>query len=108
MFTKSKRYALGIAIAVSSATGCHSNPPPDQSLQPVYVTNAPPRVLRGEIYARPGSEFVWVDGYWGWRGTDYFWVPGRWTLPPSRGNRWMAGRWYRNRFGWYYVNGHWR
>src|ERR1700731_1514420 len=51
----------------------------------------PPRVVRVQP-ARPGPEFVWVDGYWYPVGRRYVWHAGYWTRPPYEGARWIAPR----------------
>lgn len=42
--------------------------------------------------ARPGPEFVWVEGYWYPVGRHYRWHEGYWTRPPYEGARWVAPR----------------
>jgi hypothetical protein len=49
----------------------------------------PPRVVR-VLPARPGPEFVWVDGYWYPVGNHYKWHAGYWTRPPYEGAHWVA------------------
>lgn len=49
----------------------------------------PPRVVR-VLPARPGPDFVWVDGYWYPVGNHYKWHAGYWTRPPYAGARWIA------------------
>jgi hypothetical protein len=48
-----------------------------------YYSSAPPPPVRVEARGvAPGAGFVWVDGYWGYRGGNYAWVPGNWVRPP--------------------------
>jgi hypothetical protein len=71
----------------------------------------PPPALRAEVaIERPGPDFVWIGGFWGWRPAlhNYEWVPGRWERPPRRGAIWVAPNWEHRRRGWYHVPGHWR
>lgn len=49
----------------------------------------PPRVVR-VLPARPGPEYLWVEGYWYPVGRHYRWHDGYWTLPPYGGARWIA------------------
>jgi len=49
----------------------------------------PPRVVH-VLPARPGPEFVWVEGYWYPVGHHYKWHEGYWTRPPYEGARWVA------------------
>ena len=73
-----------------------------------YARTAPPpaRVeVRG--YA-PGPGYVWLDGYWGYRGNSYAWTPGYWARPPRSRHTWEAGRWENRGGRYYYRNGRWR
>jgi len=36
--------------------------------------------------ARPGPEYVWVDGYWARTGWRRHWIPGYWMRRPYEGN----------------------
>jgi hypothetical protein len=40
----------------------------------------PPRVVRVQP-ARPGTDFIWVEGYWHPVGNHYKWHNGYWTRP---------------------------
>jgi hypothetical protein len=58
----------------------------------------PPRVVRVQS-ARPGPDFVWVDGYWYASGRKWKWHEGYWTRAPFAGARWIApryegGKWF--------------
>ena len=48
----------------------------------------PPRVVA--VPARPGPDFIWVDGYWYPVGGRYRWHGGYWTRPPYPGAHWTA------------------
>jgi hypothetical protein len=73
-----------------------------------YLGMAPPPP-RAEIrgYA-PGPGYVWVGGYWGYRGNNYYWNPGSWVRPPHRNARWEEGRWEHSSHGYYWRDGRWR
>jgi WXXGXW repeat (2 copies) len=65
---------------------------------------APPIAYR--VPPQPGSEFVWVEGYWYPQGHKYRWHDGYWTRPPFAGAYWVApyygsGRYYAG----YWENG---
>jgi len=62
----------------------------------------PPRVVR-VLPARPGPEFVFVEGYWYPVGHHYKWHDGYWTRPPYEGARWIAPRHDGERF----YEGYW-
>jgi len=51
----------------------------------------PPRVVR-VLPARPGADFVWIEGYWYPAGGRYRWHQGYWTRPPYAGARWVGPR----------------
>jgi hypothetical protein len=51
----------------------------------------PPRVVK-VVPARPGPEFVWVEGYWYPVGGHWKWHEGYWTRPPYVGARWVPPR----------------
>jgi hypothetical protein len=51
----------------------------------------PPRVVH-VLPARPGPDFVWVEGYWYPVGRHYRWHQGYWTRPPYAGAHWVGPR----------------
>ena len=61
----------------------------------------PPRVYR--VPARPGPEFMWVEGYWYPVGPRYVWHEGYWTRPPYEGAYWVEPYHLRGE----YFPGHW-
>jgi hypothetical protein len=62
----------------------------------------PPRVVY-VVPARPGPNYVWIDGYWHPHGKKYRWHNGYWTHPPYPGARWVAPRYDRQ----FYFEGYW-
>jgi hypothetical protein len=74
----------------------------------IYVRIAPPAPIIEARVVAPGPRYVWVPGYYGWRGGAYAWVAGRWEMPPRPRAVWVQGRWYQDRRGWYFREGHWR
>ena len=80
-------------VSISSAqvsVGVRIGPPP------------PPRIIRVHP-ARPGPDYIWVDGYWYAAGNRYRWHDGYWTRPPYGGARWVTPRYDRDRF----YEGYW-
>ena len=73
-----------------------------------YATSAPPPVRVEARGFAPGPGYVWIDGYWGYRGGNYAWVAGRWDRPPRARARWQPGRWETRRGRYYYREGRWR
>lgn len=73
-----------------------------------YASTPPPALRFEERGVAPGAGFVWIDGYWGYRGGAYAWVPGRWERPPRPRARWAPGRWEPRHGRYYYRDGRWR
>lgn len=71
------------------------------------VVMAPPPPARIE---RPGPPpvvgYLWIDGFWGWRGGRHEWVGGHWEAPRP-GYRWAPHRWDRDDRGWRERPGRW-
>lgn len=57
--------------------------------------------------ARPGNNYVHVQGHWVWRNGKYRWVNGYW-IKKKRGRTWAGGHWVKRGGNWYWVKGHWR
>jgi len=74
----------------------------------VYVRTGPPPVRAEVVAVSPGPGYVWVPGYYQYRGNSYVWVGGRYERPPRARARWVPSHWERDRRGWYFVDGHWR
>ena len=62
----------------------------------------PPRVVRVQPRS-PGTDYVWVGGYWYPVSGKYRWHEGYWTRPPYMGARWVGPRHDGERF----YEGHW-
>ena len=74
----------------------------------MYVRMGPPPP-RMEMRAHaPGSDYVWLPGYYRWDGVAYVWVGGYWARPPHPRAHWVPGRWEHTRRGWRFIQGHWR
>ncbi|SRR5579883_38390 len=74
-----------------------------------YYATAPPPPLRAEyIGAAPGPGYVWINGYWGWRGNTYTWVNGYYARPPRPHAVWVAPRWENYHGRYRFHEGHWR
>lgn len=106
-------------IGTNSWTGEHwryaqTTPPPAVTLAPsaapsvITVRDAPPppRVERRKV--RPGPDYVWVNGYWLYRGGRHVWVAGHWTTPPRGHHVWIEPRWERRPGGYVFIEGRWR
>jgi hypothetical protein len=82
--------AGGAAASGQVSIGIRIGPPP------------PPRVVR-VMPARPGTEWVWVQGYWYPVGRHYRWHEGYWTRPPYPGAHWVVPRYEGGEF----FEGYW-
>jgi hypothetical protein len=79
--------------------------------QPVVVATVPtspvppPEVAPG---VSPGSDYVWLAGYYNWVGDHYVWMPGTWVRAPQATAVWIPGRWVPTTGGYMWVPGHWQ
>jgi hypothetical protein len=75
----------------------------------VYYASAPPPPLRAEVVGvAPGPGYVWVNGYWGWRGNQHVWIGGSYMRPPRARAVWVAPRWEHRGGRYYFHEGRWR
>jgi hypothetical protein len=88
-------YAYCASVDVEATTG-----------DTTIVVKEPPAMRRETIPAAPEPEYVWVNGYWAWRGR-WVWVPGHWEVPPSDYTAWEGGTWVRVDGGWRWKPGRW-
>jgi hypothetical protein len=79
-------------------------PPPPQQ---VVVVTAPPPPRHEVVYGRPGPGYVWINGYWAWRGGRHVWIAGHWEMPPRRDVHWIEPRWERRGRSYVFLEGHW-
>lgn len=64
----------------------------------------PPRIV---AVPPPRAGYIWVPGYWEWRGRRHVWVDGRW-LRERRGYRYVAPGWEHDRESYRFRRGHWK
>ena len=106
MIGASRLFRVLLLVAVAGSSACVANPRPRVGI--VYVSRQPP-VERVEVIAvRPGAAHVWIGGHWTWRDPEFVWISGRWEMPGAGFREWVPGHWARDRFGWYFIDGHWR
>ncbi len=90
---------LGACLAISACGGAYVG----------YYANTPPPPVRYEAFGpAPGPGYVWINGYWGYRGNNYVWIPGRYERPPAGRRRWEDGRWEHRGNRYVYHEGRWR
>ena len=87
-------------LAMVSAVGCAAG-------GAYYVAPPPPAPVVGVVGYAPGPGYVWIDGFWDWRG-HYAWVPGYWGRPPHPRAVWMPGRAFYEHGRYHYKRGYWR
>lgn len=108
MVTKRLPRIAVLAAAVSSLFlgGCAVAPASNGHVyyEPVMVAPPPPRVEIIGVAPYPG--YIWIGGYWGWRGHRHHWVPGRWEAP-RHGHRYVPHHWEKHDHGWREHRGRW-
>jgi hypothetical protein len=57
----------------------------------IYVNIAPP-APRYEVVPAPRAGYIWVPGYWDWRGSRHVWMKGHWEHE-RHGLYWHPNRW---------------
>ncbi len=92
---------LGLCMAASAVTV-----PAIASAGVAVDINVAPPPLRVETVPPPRAGFVWVPGYWNYRGHEHVWVAGRW-VGERRGYHWVADRWDQRGPHWHHEAGHW-
>lgn len=104
---------LGLAFASSACATARplvAAPAPLSPYDAVYEVAAPTAVPppRDEVVPPPPTPaYVWIPGYWDWRGR-FAWVEGRYVLPPEGRAQYVAQTW-RRRDGLYWpIRGHWQ
>jgi hypothetical protein len=80
---------------------------PVPHLEMHHIRVAPPQVRVEQRSTAPGSDYVWIGGYWDWVGDQWTWVPGRWDRPAERSVIWVNPRYEREDEGYRYEPGHW-
>jgi hypothetical protein len=81
----------GSPLSAEVNIGINIGPPP------------PPRVVYVHP-ARPGPEFMWIEGYWYPKKGHYHWHEGYWAQRPYEGSLWVAPRYDGHR----YFVGYWQ
>jgi hypothetical protein len=95
---------MSIGLATAPLIGCASASAQGR----VYIREGPPPLRREVVIARPGPDYFWVRGHWGYAGGRWVWAPGRWLRPDRPHRRWAQGHWVHNRHGYYWNEGRWR
>lgn len=68
--------------------------------------NIPPPPLRHEVMPAPRGGYLWVPGYWDWRGNRHVWAKGHWERART-GYYYHQPRWVENNGRWVQERGRW-
>jgi hypothetical protein len=68
---------------------------------------APPPPRTEVVIAKPGPDYIWISGYWGWKSGKYVWMTGHW-VKARPGRAWIAGHWEKRGQHWVWIKGRWR
>ena len=105
MIRKSIQRVLLAAMVAAGTLGAVAVPAIAEARTEVYVTVPPPPV-RVERVPAPRRGYVWVPGYWDWRGHRHVWVRGVWQRERP-GHVYRPHRWEERDGRWYYERGRW-
>src|ERR1043165_1395788 len=94
----------GTGLGAADVTTAVGRAPP----QEIVVTTPPPPPQREIIYERPAPSYVWIQGYWAWRGGRHVWGAGHWEAPPRANLVWVPSRWELRGDRYVFVEGYWR
>lgn len=101
------RNALLSALLAAGVSAAVMLPQPSFAGVSVGVQLAvPPPPLRYEVLPVPRRGYVWVPGYWDWRGHRHVWVAGTWVRE-RRGYHYQPHAWIERNGGWYLERGRW-
>ena len=96
---------LSALLIAAGTLGAVAIPQTGAAAVDVFVKIAPPapRLERAPVH-RVG--YVWVPGYWNWRGHRHVWVGGTW-VKARHGHHYQPHRWVERNGGWYLDRGRW-
>jgi len=90
-----------LAVLLASSAAVFSAP----ALAEIYVNIAPP-APRYEVVPAPRAGYVWVPGYWDWRGNHHVWARGHWERE-RHGMYWHPNRWTESNGHYILERGRW-
>lgn len=94
-----------LLLGAMLASSIYVMPLPAAAQVGFYVDIAPPPVRYEPVpYHRPG--YVWVPGYWDWRGNGHVWVRGHYVRDRP-GYVYYSPRWEDRGGRWYLEHGRW-
>lgn len=103
----SMQKTLVTALLAAATLGAIAVPATSEASSPVVVSvRVAPPPLRYEVIPALRRGYVWVPGYWDWRGHRHVWVNGVWVRE-RRGYIYQPHRWEQRGTGWYLNRGRW-
>lgn len=96
---------LTVMLIAAGALGAVANPRVSAAAVDVFVQIAPP-APRYEPLPALRVGYVWVPGYWNWRGHRHVWVAGVW-VKERHGYHFQPHRWVERNGGWFLDRGRW-
>ena len=94
---------LLIAAMLAGSLGSVTLP---SSAAVIVVQTAPPPP-RAERMPEARRGYVWVPGYWDWRGNRHVWVKGSW-MRERRGYTYQQPKWEERDGHWQMQRGNWK
>lgn len=82
-------------------------PPSPDMADGIEVADQPPAPIVEYVPASPYPDYVWLGGYWGWRG-GWYWNAGHYAPRPYHGAAWVSGGWAHVGARWAWHGGRWR
>jgi hypothetical protein len=92
-----------VATFIAATLGASMVPAAGAAELIVRVAPPAPRV---EVVPAPRHGYVWVPGYWDYRGHRHVWVAGTYVRERP-GYRYVEPRWVEHHGGWVIERGHW-
>lgn len=99
------RKLLAAALIATGALAAAAIPRTSSASVDVHVQYRPP-APRVEMYPAVRQGYVWVPGYWDWRGHRQIWVEGLWARERHH-HHYPANRWEGRDYGRYRDGGRW-
>ncbi len=94
-----------IAALFAAALAGGMAAPTAVSAAELFLNIAPP-APRHEVVPAPRAGYIWVPGYWDYRGRHHVWVGGRWERDRP-GFVYYQPRWTQRDNGWVMERGRW-
>ncbi len=96
--------SLAAAMLAVGALGAVASAP--AAAQAVFQVQVAPPAPRYEAIPPPRGGYVWVPGYWDWRGNRHFWRAGYWERARP-GYHYAPARWVQVGNHWEMHRGYW-